>query len=175
MTDKPNKLRAVDIELAVSAHFGVRANLIVPNVSWGLRVHECDLLILSKAGYATEVEIKVTKYDLIKDKDKKHAHVNVKIAALYFAIPDYLENCIEHVPEHAGIITVGQKQMIRRYGTHGPLVEFTDVAVLRKPRPHYNYKFSDKERYKLARLGAMRIWGLKKKIVKLQSSVNDPM
>lgn len=66
-------MKTIELEIAIMEYFGIRQNLIVPNVSWGMNgLHECDVLILSKAGYATEVEIKISKPDLLKDRDKKH-------------------------------------------------------------------------------------------------------
>jgi len=46
-------MKSLDIEIAVMEYLGTRTNLIVPNVSWGMDLHECDILSLSKAGYAT--------------------------------------------------------------------------------------------------------------------------
>ena len=150
---KTIKLKTIDIEIAVATYLNVRTNLIVPNISWGLFLHECDLLVITPAGYAWEIEIKVTKADLIKDKEKRHGHRNRKIKDLYFAMPDYLEPHIEHVPERAGIILVNKNLRCK---------------TLRRPKSKKTpYRFSQKERYKVARLGSMRIWGLKKNIVAL--------
>jgi len=148
------KLTTLDMEIALSEYFNPRANLIVPNVHWGIFIHECDLLILTKAGYAYEVEIKVSKQDLIADKKKKHGHKDNRIKYLYFALPKSLEGEIEHVPEHAGIIIVERASYIKS-------------TVLRNPVKQGGYKFTDKERYEIARLGALRIWTLKKKIQRM--------
>jgi len=59
-----------EIEILVADYFNYRANLIVPNVSWGLGVHECDILVLTKAGYAWEVEIKTSVADVKADLKK---------------------------------------------------------------------------------------------------------
>ena len=144
------KLKASDIEIAVAEYLNVRTNLIVPNISWGMFLHECDLLVLTPAGFAWEVEIKISRADLIKDKEKRHGHHNNKIKSLYFAIPDYLEYCIEHIPERAGVISVNDKLRCK---------------TLRRPiSVKCPYRFTMQERYKVARLGSMRIWGLKRKI-----------
>jgi hypothetical protein len=135
-------------------YFNPRANLPIPNVSWGMFFHECDLLILTKSGYGYEVEIKTSRSDLIADKNKGHGHRSDKIKHLYFAIPYYLEKDIEHIPVRAGILIITDKN------------DRTKPAVicLRKPEVNCNYKFTEKERFQLARLGALRIYGLKKKI-----------
>lgn len=57
MTD--TNLSIQQIELAIAQMFGIRNNIIVPNVSWGFfDTHEADLVIINKSNYLTEVEIK---------------------------------------------------------------------------------------------------------------------
>lgn len=148
---KTVKLKSLDIELAVASYLNPRQNLIVPNVHWGLFMHECDLLVVTKAGYCWEVEIKISKADLVRDKDKKHNHFDHRIKDLYFAMPDYLaEFADDHVPPRAGIILVDQRKICR---------------TVRRPKSSNSpYKFSTLEKYQVARLGALRIWGLKRKI-----------
>ncbi len=147
-----------EIEMVLAKKFDYRQNLIIPNVSWGLCLHECDLLMLSKNGYATEIEIKVNKYDLLKDKEKKHNHYSNKIKRLYFAIPEKLnkEEIIKEIPKRAGII------VIDKYGRRD---------IIRKSEINKNaLKFTDEERFNLSRLGALRIWNLKEKILKLKNN-----
>lgn len=148
------KLNCLDIENAIANFFNPRLNIIVPNVSWGLFLHECDILVLTKSGYAYEIEIKTDKYDLIKDSKKKHGHWNIKLSRLYFAIPDYLREYTQHIPERAGILIVSE----------GGFVE-----LKRKPEIKNEYKFTREERLKLAELGTMRIWNLKRIIRNLNN------
>ena len=75
-------MTAKEMELHISRYFDLRQNIIVPNISWGMGLHECDLLILSRAGYATEIEIKISAADLRKDSKKKHEHLSNKIKYL---------------------------------------------------------------------------------------------
>lgn len=146
-------ITTAEMEIAVANYFGVRQNLIVPNISWGLDIHECDLLICSKSGYLTEVEIKISKSDLIKDKEKRHGHYNQRIKALYFAIPDYLytEEIIAHIPNRAGILTV-------RYNGK----RFVVLAE-REAEKSKGIAMTESEKFNMARLGALRIWNLKRK------------
>ena len=149
---------AAEIEFAIATqYFNTRQNLIVPNVSWGLGLHECDLLVLTTAGYAYEVEIKVSKADLVKDKLKKHGHSSNSIKKLYFAIPAKLAKHIEHIPRHAGVIVV----------TTTGLCRLIAEAEMNKHAP----KFSDAERLQLARLGALRIWGMKEKLLNQKAHI----
>ena len=152
------------MEVALAAFFNYSINLIVPNVHWGMNMHECDLLMVSKAGYCTEIEIKISRADLKNDAKKRHGHFSNRIKYLYFAIPTYLEHCIELVPERAGIVTV-------RPGTQTATIEGSTYLfeprckIIRRPRPSKATKMTDRERYKVARLGAIRIWNLKRKII----------
>jgi hypothetical protein len=145
------------MECALANYFNYRTNLIVPNVCWGMNIHECDLLIVTAAGYCWEVEIKRTRPDLKQDRNKRHGHLDNRIKRLYFALPDYLEKDIELVPPRAGIVLV-QPQAIREYNPCCKLIRKPEDFKLAK-------KLSKAERYKVARLGALRIWNLKRKLV----------
>lgn len=144
-------LKCIDIEIAVARYFSWRVNLIIPNVSWGMGIHECDLLVVTKSGYCYEVEIKVSRSDLKADILKPHKHRSKLIKKLYFAIPDYLQDCIEFIPGNAGIITVS---------------EYGKCKCIREPQINDAPKLTDKERYQVARLGTMRIWTMKEYIRK---------
>ncbi len=152
------KLKSIDMEIAIMMEFDIRRNLIVPNVYWGMFRHECDLISITQAGYATEIEIKVTKSDLMKDLDKKHCHNDPKISYLFFAIPDYMKEHIEYIPDRAGIILVDQN---------------LSCNIIRPSKQQNKYKFTMEEKYQIARLGAMRILGLKKRLqTKLPNKTN---
>lgn len=148
-------MNCLDIEIALMNEFGVRRNMILPNASWGLGLHECDLLIIRKSGYAVEIEIKTNKYDLINDKKKKHGHRSYKIRQLYFAIPTELMPYIEHIPERAGIIEIQEGDT-----SYKPY----KCVFHRKAKINGSYKFTDKELIKAGHLGMMRILGLKETI-----------
>jgi hypothetical protein len=165
------KITTLEIEVRMMQHLDFRTNLIVPNVSWGIPIdwnasgnrkygnlHECDLLSLSVAGYATEVEIKVSKADLIKDDAKKHSHDHNLIKYLYFAVPKKLEAiALEVIPERAGLFVIERM-------THN---SYLKVKCVKRAKQRKDVlKWSDHQRYVLARLGAMRIVGLKQKLIK---------
>lgn len=151
-------------------HLDIRTNLVVPNVSWGAiwSLHECDLLSLTKTGYATEIEIKVSKADLLKDKEKAHGHKHNHIKYLYFAVPHKLEEvALAEIPERAGLLTVEKEWVTDHLPYNGEVGEwFYYVKERRYPSINNKaIKWTDEQRYKLARLGAMRIHGLKKKLM----------
>ena len=156
-------MNAKEIEIAVANYFGTRQNLIVPNVFWGFTglYYEADLVVVTKAGYAKEIEIKVSRGDLIKDKDKVHNHDCPRFKELYFAIPKRLLKDIEHIPERAGILVCEKKEYENKY--------YYGAKLERKAKINNAEKLTLKQQYELARLGTMRIWNLKKKLVRLAS------
>ena len=149
-------MRTIEIELAVARYFDPRKNLIVPNVSWGLVSHECDLLILRKSGYTIEVEIKISLADLKKDLKKLHKHDCNMIKQLYFAIPaELIEKGLKYIPSNAGILLCEK---------HG--INEVWVRTYRSPENNKNArKLTEKEKFQMARLGTLRIWNLKEKLI----------
>jgi hypothetical protein len=159
-----HRMKAVEVELAVANLFGIRRNVIIPNASWGMGLHECDLLIIRDTGNAVEVEIKVSKADLKKDAEKRHGHISNRIKQLYFAVPDYLaEACIEYAPQRAGVITVE-----RWDGWPFVKATFRRPAVTNKD----SRAFTQDEIRKASHLAAMRVWGLKEKLIALHRKVD---
>lgn len=162
-------MTCLDIETTVARMWSIRSHIIVPNVSWGLDIHECDLLIVTKSNYAIEVEIKISKSDLKKDTGKGHLHESSKIKYLYFAIPEKMISCINLIPEKAGIIVI-KKRETKQYDWQSDYYG----NIIRQPQRNIQARaLTDSERFKLLRLGCMRIWGLKDKIVKLKRQHDD--
>lgn len=165
-TVKPKLITTIEMEVAIAKHFGVRQNIIVPNISWGFAMHECDMFIIKKSGLTAEVEIKRTKYDLLADFKKRHNHVDKqnRISELYYAIPlEIYEVCKDLIPQDAGILTCE-----KYHAGHGT----RRVYVSRKREParvKNSRKLTEEEKLKIAWLGTMRIWSLKEKIIKLQN------
>lgn len=141
---------AFEIEIAIANHFGKRDHTIVPNVSWGMFPYELDLCILNNRSlYADEVEIKISKSDLKRDLKKAHNHdwnQNL-IRRLWFAMPENMSNCIEYVPDRAGIILVSATGSSR---------------IIREPKINkLAKKWTHEQAFKLARLGVLRFWNIK--------------
>lgn len=155
-------ITTVEMELAIASKFGIRTNIIVPNISWGLvGMHECDVFIIKSTGYCVEVEIKRSKSDLLADFKKTHNHKDRRnrIKEFYYCFPEsMLATCEELIPKETGIITC------RRHG-NGVFAKFH-----RDPIPNrLAVKLSHEEQFKVARLGTMRIWSLKKKLINIQN------
>lgn len=174
--------------------FQVRSHIVVPNVSWGLLNHEADLLVMSKAGYLTEIEIKRSWHDFMKDFQKSHTHNDDKISCLYYAVPEIIamkvaeylyklkttyssydkshsnpivtvDGFTEHNPHHCGLITYG-KHEVRGKKTATARIRFYAKKV-------GSYKLSQDEQFQLLRLGLMRVWNLKKKVSKLENELYE--
>lgn len=158
------ELKASDIEVAVANYFNPRRHLIVPNISWGMGLHECDLLVMNGQNYGVEIEIKVSKADVKKDGKKKHGHDSHKIRRLFFAIPLKLftDDIVAMIPERAGILVVLPAQRDDLYGNtfiSPPRCVLKRNAKINK----YAKPFSDSERIEMGRLGMLRYWNIRNK------------
>lgn len=152
----------------MAKEFNYRQNIVVPNVSWGLGLHECDLLVLRQSGFAVEIEIKRSLADLKAESKKNHIHVSNKVRELWFAVPhDIYDRAAELVPERAGILTFERRDFIF---SDAPLKK--QLFIRRKRGAKINKQarpFTDKERQKLLQLAHMRIWTMKRQLVKLKT------
>jgi hypothetical protein len=165
------KITCLEIELALKRMFDPRRQLVVPNVSWGAGLHECDLLVISKAGYATEVEIKTNMQDLKRDSKKSHLHLHPKLRALYYALTaDMIDrhSALDHIPETAGVI-----KMYRASDGNEAAAGRVCAFTIREAVETDANKWSPQEVAEIYRLGALRIWTLKEKVLKLRNEVED--
>jgi len=165
------KVKTIDLELAIMSSFDYRHNLIVHNISnmMGLVAFETDILVLNKNNYAHGFEIKVSKADLKADfKKPQHTELEVmrngkfgynrffgKFKYFSYVVPESLkEIALELIPAFCGLY-------IYKNITN-PKHSWLDCE--RQPKILFNYKWTDEERYEVARLGTMRIFNLKQKI-----------
>jgi hypothetical protein len=169
-----HKATAATIELAVAKFFNYRQNLIIPNLSYGAGLHECDLVVLMRSGYAYEVEIKVSATDIKADLKKDHGHESDLIRLFYFAIPEELLPHAVNIPIHAGIIKVSRglvpEYKLTGYGVEktGNMASLDRVEIFRPPHVNKNSrKWTNDERMNLMRLSTMRIWSLKDKLLRV--------
>jgi hypothetical protein len=156
-------MTAKDIEVAVAHWADYRTNLVVPNVAWGMGLrYEADIIVLRKSGYGVEVEIKVSKSDLKRDEKKMHAHGGqnyhgpVWIRQTFFAVPPALKDLVK--PEF-GVLVVDDAGIASQYRDAPINTEAVPLDV--------------KGRLKLARLGCMRIWTLKKRLLQLKEQMHE--
>ena len=83
----------IDIELELMKYFHFEKNIIAFNVMGASSVlplaHEADMLVVSKSGYLTEVEIKRTLADFRADFKKSHRHEsNGLLSEFVYCIPE---------------------------------------------------------------------------------------
>lgn len=152
-----------DIEYAVAEYFGIRRNVIVPNVYWSLFRHEVDVLVVRPSGHCVEVEIKRSMADLKKDFEKPHGHADHRIKQMYYCFPEaMLEKALPLIPETCGILTV--VNYTTWYEPEKVRFRIRENRAA-KNRPGAQ-PLTEKEVLNVMRVGVMRIWGLKKKLAK---------
>lgn len=148
------------IELELLKHFDFTKKIIVTNVTWASQLvnFETDLLVLTKAGYAHGIEIKVSKSDFKNDFKKPHIKtLNMEryfknLKHFSYAFPEnLLEFALQNVDERFGLYSVEKCGLGYR------------VSIVRKPSILFNKKWDDEDRLKLAHLGCMRIFNNKLK------------
>lgn len=150
-------LTTPELELAVMDAYDIRKNTIIANVQSGMGVKECDLLMLRPTGYATEFELKLTKGDLMKDFNKTDGHVSELIKETFFVMPmNVVSTAIQVLPKNFGVIGV------KRDKDFNPVMEQIRDA---QSNPNAR-KWTDEERMQFLRLGCMRLYKLKKDLVK---------
>ena len=161
--------KTIDIEIALMRGFGIQRNLIVPGVT-NLNnlpiMFESDIVILTGSNYAHVFEIKVSKADLNNDLNKKHIklldkgihYFNLyygKIKHFSYAVPIELkEEALKQIPEFCGLWVYEENTYPRP----------NRLICHRLPKQLSKYKWTERQRLELARLGTMRILGLKEKI-----------
>ncbi len=140
-----------------------RQFVAVPNVAqffWW----EADLLVCSKAGFLTEVEVKISAADWKQDRLKEKWKPNVygerksgwsKLKNFYYAAPlELAERWQEfNIPDFAGVYGIGMTAGYNRY----PAQPFLRLVRPAQVIPGHR-KVTDEERLELARLASMRAW-----------------
>ena len=141
----------------IAHSFGIRQNICVPNLSWGMGFWEIDLAVLTKSGYLWEVEIKCSIADLKADKLKtkwRNPHFMEKFEAMisryYIAVPKYLAEKVkmDDLQPCAGLLSVDPDAQ----------ASCLIVQQIRPTSKKNGRKLTDAERLQLARLGTMRYW-----------------
>lgn len=133
----------------LNTKFSQRRNyLTIPNVSWGFLFYEADLLIISKARYATEIEVKISMQDWKRDFEKRKHRPGLRdgrIKYQYYACPLKLAERYQELelPQGWGVIAVDDSEGIK---------------ILKEAETRNAKKISDKELLILARLVCFRIW-----------------
>lgn len=173
------KLSVKEIELMLykSNLFKSSDCIVVPNLSYGLLNHEADLVVVTKNGILTEIEIKRSFQDLKKDFEKGTFHIDDRVSRFYYCIP-------EKILDKALNLFMEQKEKIKElygydmyispglivYNDEGHICVKNDRSSRLKSR-----KIFLEEREKLARLMSLRYWSLVEKTInkEKESKVKD--
>lgn len=157
-----------DIELLLMREFKFNQNLMVPCVNSGV-MFETDMLHITEHGYATGFEIKISYSDLKADLKKPQISSLNEVyygktgleryygafKYFYYAIPESLyEKTLSLIDPRFGVVVIKKREHSGRLY----------CQISRKPKLLFNKKWSEKEILRIAKLGAMRIYGLKSKL-----------
>lgn len=173
MADTKVSLYEIELMIAKSRDFDFTKKLVVFNVYGTGGVlplwHECDVLVCTKLGYLTEIEIKRSYADFLNDFKKDHMHASQYIKNFYYCVPDKIKDkVIEHLQtlddkdwrKGAGIIVYYEDN------------DWIDIKLL----PYENkkcIKLTTEQMLYLARLGSMRVMTLKRKVLRMEKQLKD--
>lgn len=169
------------IELGIARYFNFRNNLVVPNVSWGMLNHEADIIVMSKSGYLTEVEIKRSWSDFLADFRKKHDHQDSLVSYYFYAVPSsILDKCREKLEDVDPYKRWGLLSYSEEIFDDGDVDCWVQLQYLPTNSTQHNpsKKLSLEQQFQLARLGNMRSWTLKNNIAtkdKVIKKLNDTL
>lgn len=140
---------------------GIRSNIIVPNVSWGMGIsYEADLIAVNKSGYATEYEIKRSYSDFVADFAKdEDAHKAPWVYKFYYVIPLGIKEKVELFLQNTGL--TDNTPAILFYDENLKFFSNGGCPFVKGGR-----KMFLEEQLKLAKLGTMRYWDLREKVKK---------
>lgn len=148
------------IQKAVAALF--ERHTVIPNVYLG--GFELDMAIVSKDWYLTEVEIKVSRSDWMRDKEKKKWVVEAKskinyyrkrhkVTKFFYAVPEkLLKNIPEFVTPETGLISINQ-YIDRRSGATMHVAK-----IVRQSKRLKQSRLNAKEINGLLRAMSFKVW-----------------
>jgi hypothetical protein len=111
---------------------------------------------------------------LVAEKRKKHDHSDNRIKEFYYAIPkEMLDNCLSLIPEHFGVISCQRNEYRYNNGNKYPDGSVYCHTIREAQTNKNSRKLTDKEIINIGRLGAMRIWSGKRKIIDLQNQIKE--
>ena len=145
---------------------------MIPNLSYGLLPYEADFVVISKAGYLTEVEIKRSWQDFKADFKKDHKHDAEQVYYFYYCVPESIvDKVVDFLKAQYGsgwcpaLLKFTEKGGISRVS-----VKDETTGMYRVVGSHYNAgshrKLFLEEQLTVARLGQLRYWSLLEKTTK---------
>ena len=174
------KLTESLIQNVLQSEFEGSYEWVIPNYTppnWW----ECDVMIISKAGYAQEFEIKISRADFKTDfkkakgggmfgghEKKKHAQLTLGDhwgpKHFWYVCPDGILT-LDDIPEYAGL------RYIRYYDNRRPA--FWKTSVIKKAPTLHREKFPQAAIEKMGRMFYYRLWAGRRKINKLSNELNN--
>lgn len=156
-------MTAIEIEVALYEHFRFTQNDVITNICLSFGMQECDLIVIRKSLYALEVEIKISVSDLKAERRKYRygengyhdsmAGMHCMFKEKWFAMPSTMKSeGLDLIPEYSGLLLVNK---------HG------GVEVAKSPKKLNAKPLTECKRLDLLRLGVMKSYALKQKIIKL--------
>lgn len=172
MSDTNKSLYEIELNIADSKDFDYTKKLVVFNVFGTAGVlpiwHECDVLVCTKAGYLTEIEIKRSYADFLNDFKKEHDHKSRYIKNFYYCVPSKIKDKVLEFLDNF------ENRKDWR-ASAGLLVFYDDsryIDTVRLPSTNNEcLKLTTEQMLYLARLGSMRVMTLKRKIIKIEEQM----
>lgn len=150
----------------VRKYFPPRRYAVCQNVSWALIPYEADIIAVTEAGTVHEVEIKISKADLLADAKKPRWRMRPCVDFYWLAVPqDLRDAAVERATEiGAGVFSVfpygdaflaDKIKLSQRWITK-------DEAPLTTPYHHREYvkEWRRSLQSQVWRLAAMRYWDI---------------
>lgn len=150
------------ITIALARWFNWFNNRVM--TEWDIGGGRADLIVISRAGYVTEVEIKVSRYDWEQDRTKRKWLTEPDLAQrvvygsrddisrFFYAVPETIVGFVpEWIPEGVGVL------MIRRRKSGGDSVVQVRPAARRKGAK----KLNEQEWERIQTNCYMRYWRIK--------------
>lgn len=146
------QLNEESIQIALGNHYGRDTGMIaVPNVLMYSKdggMYEADFITITKSGYLTEVEIKISISDFRADFKKQRYHDSLHVNSLYYALPKELYQ--KHKEEiDSSCDKVGAGIILIRSDSWWD-------AIVKKPKLRKVKPLTIYEKLDYARLGCMR-------------------
>lgn len=172
-----NTILSVDeIELLIynSIFYNKRTDVFVPNVSFGfLSGYEADLLIMNKSGYVTEIEIKRSYNDFMKDFKKEFFHCDDRIREFYYCVPinilDKVLNKLVETKTYVNGVYYFTDNNELYFKSHKDIPYIEDDLIVSSALRNKGRKLFLEEQIKLLKLGSFRIYNLKQKLISMKN------
>lgn len=173
--DTERTLHEIEVALAKTDMFSFVRNIVAFNVNGLSEVfplhHEADMLVMSKSGYLTEIEIKRSWSDFLADFKKSHHHDKGELVkTFYYCIPASLHNrVVEYLDD------------IDDFGVDGIVTYTKELRIELHPyrHPEWKYEFHRharklflEQQLELARFGAMRSVTLRETLANAEKEIS---